>query len=165
MTGKTINCLKSSENGGRGRNGEFHIKTIQIGQQAWGGKPCVMVSAYSAKPCRTAPVNLTLEADVAKHVGNGILECAGVKQPCEFCNVVVVNTAEANVVETDLIIGADNSAVAKRAEEVAVQHVRQYCRSILIDDPEVREAFLDNGYVEDGCIAVFLTWPHVTEVP
>lgn len=87
------------------------------------------------------------------------------KHPSEFCNVVVVNTADANVVETELIIGADNSAVAKRAEDVAVQHVRQYCRNILIDDPEVREAFLDNGYVEDECIVVFLTWPSVTEVP
>jgi hypothetical protein len=87
------------------------------------------------------------------------------KHPSDFCNVVVMNTVDSNVIETDLIFGSDNSAVAKRAEEVAVQHIRQYCRSIPIDDPDVRKAFLDSGVVDDWCVAVFLTWPNITEVP
>ena len=68
-----INCLRSGLSEARGRNGKFGVRQIEIDSFAWGGVPCVDIRAYSKNPCRTAPLMLSLEKDVAIELAHAIL--------------------------------------------------------------------------------------------
>lgn len=79
------------------------------------------------------------------------------------CNVLVADLNDDTIIGNDLFFGDDHEAVARAAEERAVMYAREHgCTDI--DDPEVREAFLDNGYIETGNRSIMISWPDAEEL-
>jgi len=95
-----------------------------------------------------------------------LVEAEGEPAPglMEFCTLTVLNLTNGDVRDHDLYVGKSREEVSRWAEGRAANYATENGVAN-IDNPEVRNAFLNDGFIdsEDGTRRILIMWPDVTE--
>ena len=83
----------------------------------------------------------------------------------EFCTLTVIDLVNGDVCAHELYVGKIREEVCQLAEGRATNYAKDNGVAN-IDNPEVWNAFLDDGYIdnEDGTRRVLIMWPDVTKM-